>query len=181
MMTGTSFASTTMLVGNTTIESFADSNPAGNAQAFTYTAAASGNAGSVSVYVDSGTTATTLYAGLYSSSNGHPGTLLASGSKSSPQSSSWNTINFSTRPFVTAGKQYWIAVLSTGSQLNFRDRNVSSGTCTETSPQGNLTGLPSAWSPGVQWSLCSLSAFVSSVATATTAAPSPERPRRAAP
>ena len=79
------------LVGNSTVESGSDANPSGSAQAWSFTASASGTAGAISFYVDTGNTAPALTLGLYSDSNGSPGTLLDSATVSSPQSAAWNT------------------------------------------------------------------------------------------
>src|SRR5262249_7880648 len=107
---------TQLLGNNSTTGSAADSNPAGDAEAFKYTATASGQAGTLSFYVDTGTTATALKVGLYADASGKPGALLASGTLSSPGTAGWKSITLGSNPSVTAGTPYWIALLGTGGQ-----------------------------------------------------------------
>src|ERR1700730_3509329 len=73
-----------VLLGDQAVELKADSNAAGQAEAYQTTASASGTVTKLSVYVDTGSTATKLIAGVYGDAGGHPGTLLAQGSLTSP-------------------------------------------------------------------------------------------------
>ena len=147
-----------MLFGDRTVESLADSNPAGMAEAFPFTAATSGQALTLSVYVDSHTKATKMMAGLYSDANGHPGALLASGSWSTPQTGNWDTVSLPSTG-VTSGQSYWLAILGTGGASYFRDR--SSGPCSsETSSQTTLKSLPSSWKSGRTWQTCPVSMYI---------------------
>lgn len=113
-------ASPTTLLGSTAVGPTADYNPAGEAEAFPFTATATGEAVLAHVYVDSGNTATDLKVGLYSDDNGSASALLATGDLPSPNSSAWNTVSISGDQIV-AGTQYWIALLGTGGTLTFRD------------------------------------------------------------
>ena len=106
---------------------YADSNSAGVAQAFYYTASNSGNASDIDLYVNGGSTATAVVAGLYSDASGKPGTRLASGSLASPKAQTWNDIKFSSTTAVTQGTKYWIAILGTGGTLTYLD-TTGSGT-----------------------------------------------------
>ncbi|HWF52291.1 MAG TPA: hypothetical protein VG294_16745 [Solirubrobacteraceae bacterium] len=169
-MTGTSLASTTLL-GKTSVQSLADNDAAGSAEAFRYTAAASGNAGSISFYVDAGSSAKSVTAGIYSNSSGHAKTLLATGTISGPKSSSWNIVGLNSSPSLTAGQTYWVAVLGLGGTLNFRDIDPGSGNCSQNSAQSTLSNLPATWSTGVSWTTCTVSAYVS--ASASSPAPPP--------
>jgi hypothetical protein len=72
------------LVGDSNVESNADSDPAGAPEAFQYAATASGSAHRIHVYLDQSSAATTIVAGLYRDNNGTPGTLLAQGSLATP-------------------------------------------------------------------------------------------------
>src|SRR5690349_7280317 len=92
-----------VLLGDTAVEATADSDAAGTAEAFRTTAATAGTVVSLTVYVDAGSTATTLVAGLYADASGHPGALLGSGSLAAPASASWNTVTLPSAPAVTAG------------------------------------------------------------------------------
>jgi hypothetical protein len=173
VMTGTSLASTTILVGKTSVQSLPDNDAAGSAEAFRYTAAASGNAGAISVYVDSGSAATNLIAGIYSNTSGHPGTLLGAGSLALPTASSWNTINFHSYPALTAGQTYWLAVLGTGGTLNFRDTDPGRGSCSQNSAETTLSSLATTWSSGPTWTTCSVSAYVTMASTTPPPMPGP--------
>lgn len=148
-----------LLLGSKGIQSTADNDAAGSPEAFRYTAVASGPASTISLYLDKGSAATTVSAGIYSDNNGKPGTLLASGSISAPVSATWNTIGLNSQPNITKGTTYWIALLGTGGRVKFRD--ASSGTCSQ-SPAGSHTGLPASWSSKQVWPTCTLSAYVTS-------------------
>jgi hypothetical protein len=154
-------AANTLLLGAATVQGLADSNPTGDAEAFTYVAAASGSARTLSFYVDSGSAATTLEVGVYADSGGRPGTLLTSGTISSPKSAAWNTAILSSNPTLSAGTRYWIGLLGTGGQLNYRDG--ATGSCSQSNSASGLTSLPPTWSTGIAWPTCDLSAYVSSV------------------
>ncbi|WP_091756959.1 Ig-like domain-containing protein [Pedococcus cremeus] len=156
----------TQLLGLNTIQGSADSDAAGEAEAFRSTATASGQAGSLTLYVDSGSGATTLKVGVYSDTSGRPGTLLASGSLSAPRSAAWNTVVLSPNPTLSSGTPYWVALLGTGGQINYRD--TSTGSCSQSNATTGLSNLPSTWSPGTTWPTCNLSAYVSATAPDTT-------------
>jgi len=186
-----SAASATTLVGDGAVESTSDSNPSSQAQAWPYTASASGTAGAISFYVGTGNTARGLRLGLYSDSNGSPGTLLDSGSVSSPRSGAWNTAKLSGGVAITSGAKYWLAALGTGGgKFTFRDRAGGTGCTTLVSSQSNLTALPTSFSPGESWQgYCPGSFYVNGTATnaggstpsssgptATVTAPAPAAP-----
>ena len=65
-----------LMLGSSSLQPNADSSSAGSAEAFQFTAAATGTVHSFSLYVSSGTTAKSILVGLYSNSSGSPGTLL---------------------------------------------------------------------------------------------------------
>ena len=96
-----------MLLGDQTIESLVNGLPSGTAEGYQMTAAASGTLNSLSVYVDASTSATNLLVGMYSDSNGHPGTLLTSGSTAQFKKAGWNTIPVPPIA-ITAGSKYWV-------------------------------------------------------------------------
>src|SRR5262245_14852662 len=87
-----SAAASSFLVGKQQVQSAPDSSPAGMAQAFSYTARASGTTSDIDLYVNTGTTATKVLVGVYSDSSGKPGSLLASGSMGSPLAGAWNDV-----------------------------------------------------------------------------------------
>jgi hypothetical protein len=150
--------SSQLLVGDTATESQVDTNPNGMAEAFQTTAVASGTLGTLSVYLDPSSTATTVAVGLYSDSGGNPGTLLSQGSTNSPKAGTFNIFAMPAANIVK-GTNYWIAILSTGNgTILFRDRN--SGPClSQGSAQSTLTSLPTLWSSGSLYTDCPISAF----------------------
>lgn len=127
-----------------------DNNTAGRAQAYRYTASATGSAVHVRVYVNSGNTATSLKAGIYSGTSA-PTTLRVQGSTSVLAVGQWADVTIPTTT-LTSGTQYWIAILGTGGTLHFRDGNSPNGGLSFGSSQSNLTSLPVTWSNGPNWS-----------------------------
>jgi outer membrane protein assembly factor BamB len=154
----------TVLLGNQTLEAHVDQNVAGSAEAFRTSATAAGTIGSLSVYVDSTSTATTLVAGIYADQGGHPGTLLGQGSVASPAKGAWVTVPVAGGASVTAGSSYWIAVLSPSGAgtLKFRDRSNGAG-ASEASTSTSLSSLPGTWSSGARYTDGPLSAYATSV------------------
>jgi hypothetical protein len=142
-------ATGTFLLGDQTVEPSVDFNPAGMAEAFRAPASVAGTVTALRVFVDAGSTATSLVAGLYSDAGGHPGTLLAQGTLGTLTNGALNTVPVPATP-VTAGTTYWIAILGPAGSgtLRFRDRCCGGGQPAETSSQTTLTSLPAAWSTG---------------------------------
>jgi hypothetical protein len=171
-LAGSALASTTLL-GNTSVAGGADNDAAGSAEAFRFTAAGSGQLGTASVYVDSGTDAKNLMVGVYSDRGGTPGTLLASGVEATPGARKWNQISLSSGAAVAKGTTYWLAVLSTGGTIAFRDSEPSGQWgCSQNSSSVTWSTLAQTWSPGVSWPTCGISAYVS----AGTSTPPPPPP-----
>jgi PKD repeat protein len=132
------------IMGNENVEPWADYRAQGIAEAFRTVAEKTGSVSQVKVYLDAGSTATELVAGIYTNRYGHPRTLLAQGKSGSLKPGEWNSVSIPAAS-VTAGQSYWIAVLGTKGQAGFRDR-VGSGTgVMETSASTTLTTLPSRW------------------------------------
>ena len=153
-----------VLLGAQAKESKVASIAAGSTRAFTFTGAVTGNATSITVFVDGQNRASKLIAGLYTDRSGHPGSLLASGA-AAPTSGAWNTVAIGAA--VSTGTKYWLAVLGTGGRLYVRQG--TGGPCqSETSTQLHLTKLPSSWTRGAQTTDCPISAYVRG-----SAAPSP--------
>jgi hypothetical protein len=149
----------TILFGNQTIETSVDSNANGKAEAFQTTATATGSLTSITFYLDTSSTASKVYVGLYSNgSTGHPQTLLTQGSTTQPIKGAWNTIAVPAAA-VNSGTSYWIGILGTTSgKMYFRDR--SRGTCkSESSSQSSLTSLPATWITGSAYTDCPVSAY----------------------
>jgi hypothetical protein len=148
-----------MLVGVQTIGGNQDSNSAGMAEAFQYTAAASGSVAKLSVYIDSSSTATQVVVGLYTNNaSNNPGSLLTQATIVSPVKGAWNMVSVPAAS-VTASTKYWIAVLGPANSGVVRFRDIASGARAQTSSQSNLTSLPAMWTPGVTYLNSPMSAY----------------------
>jgi hypothetical protein len=146
-----------LLVGDKNIESTVDHNPAGAAEAFQYTAGASGTVNKLSVYIDAGSTATQVVVGLYgTAASGNPGALLAQGTIANPINGAWNAVTIPAVT-ITSGTKYWIAVLGPSGTIQFRDKPA--GGKSQTSAQANLATLPDTWTPGTAATNAPLSAY----------------------
>jgi hypothetical protein len=146
------------LLGDEAIESSRDFLSAGQAEAFSLVARASGAAGAVHLYIDSHNRARTIVVGLYSNAGGHPGLLLSSGSGPASAAGAWTTVSVTPTP-LTSATTYWLAILGEGGALRYRDR--ATGPCSsQTSAQTDLAALPAAWTPGSVYSDCPVSAYV---------------------
>ena len=144
---GVSSATGTVLLGDQVVEPKSDSNPAGVAEAFQTTAVASGTVATLTVYVNTGSTASSLVAGLYADAGGHPGALLSQGTLNAPTAGAWNDVPLLGVP-VVSGTPYWVALLAPSGTLAFRDRCCGGGTAAETSSQTTLSALPASWTTG---------------------------------
>ena len=116
----------------------------GVAEAYRAKAAVGGKVSSLEVFVDEGTSATRLTAGLYEDDGGRPGALLDAGSAAPAQG--WSTVALDAR--LVKGRQYWIGVLGSGGALKVRNHAGSGGGKRETSRKSGLTALPDAWKTG---------------------------------
>jgi hypothetical protein len=158
--TFTTSAQPVLLVGSSTVQSTPDSNTAGRAEAFQYTAAATGSVTTLYVYVDSGSTATKMVVGLYTDSANNPGSLLAQGTITSPVKGAWNSVRLTTPVAVTANANYWMALLGPSGSGTFKFRDIASGGGrAQTSSQSNLTTLPATWSRGTNYGNSPASAY----------------------
>ena len=171
------------LFGDRTVEAAVDSNRAGIAESFPFTSHTTGTARALRVYVAVRNRARTWIIGLYSNRKGRPGSLLASGTRSSPKPGRWNTVTLRPRVryfrsrTVHLGTTYWIAVLGRKGRLSFRYR--SGGLChsSTTSARRSLSALPRSWKTGRTSASCPISAYVSgAVSTHGHGKPSPPAP-----
>jgi hypothetical protein len=139
----------TVLFGEQSILASTDSNGGGSAEAFQYTATASGTLSSIKAYVDVSSISTRVVAGVYTDAFGHPGALIGQGTLNTALKGAWNTITVGGGS-ITAGNTYWIALLSPAGSgtLAFRDHCCGGAGPTETSSASNLTALPGSWSTG---------------------------------
>jgi hypothetical protein len=151
-----------MLLGEQSLQSNLDYNPAGMAEAFQYTATASGTVDRLYVYVDGSSTATKVVLGLYADgADGEPGALLAQATITAPLKGAWNAVAVPPTS-VAAGSNYWIAVLGPSGSGTVRFRDLSSGGGRAlTSMATNLTTLPATWSTGSTYDNSPMSAYAS--------------------
>jgi hypothetical protein len=171
VVAGANTTAANMLLGDEAVESLHGNLIAGQAEAFSFAAGPSGATGTVHVYIDSRNTARTLIVGLYTNAGGHPGSLLSTGSLSSPQAGAWDTAAVAPVQ-VVPGTTYWLVVLGRGGTLRYRDR--VRGPCkAETSAQTKLGALTAVWRAGTLHSTCPISAYVTPV-TATLPVGPPE-------
>ena len=155
-----------ILLGEQALESMVDHNLAGTIAAFAFRARRSGTAASINVYLATPDRATTLVAGLYSSSHGQPRSLLTSGLLRSPRAGAWNSVAVRSAS-LRSGRTYWLAVLGRGGAIYFRDRD--GGLCTgERSSRRELRSLPGTWPAGPESHVCHISAYVKGSSGANT-------------
>ncbi len=146
-----------VLLGDQAIEAASDSNTGGRAEAFRATATSTGAVSRLSVYVGSGSTATTVVVGLYADAAGKPGALLTQAAVTTAARGAWVDVPVPSAA-VTNGSTYWIALLSPlgGGTLQFRDKP---GGASETSASSSLTALPATWATGVRYTDGPVSAY----------------------
>ena len=148
---GSGQTSSTTMFGDPTIESMVNSMPSGTAEGYQITASSTGTLNTLSVYADTATTATTLFVGLYSDSNGHPGTLLTSSSTAKFQKAAWNSIPVAPVG-INAGTKYWLSLLGTGGTVRFRQKQGAGGWVDELNSVNTLASLPAKWTSGTVYS-----------------------------
>lgn len=156
----------TPLFGDTATEQNREQQPAGVAEAFRYTATTSGTTNQIGLYLDAGSTAPQVVVGLYSDSSGNPGSLLATGTLSSPVAGAWNLVTIPGTA-ISANTPYWIAILDPGSTGAVSFRDTAAGGASVTSSSSALTSLPATWSSGSTSSTSPLSAYVALVGGTT--------------
>ena len=151
-----------MPVGDQALETHVDSNSAGVAEAFHFTATTTGVLDHLSVYLDRTSKATRVVVGIYSGSASHPTALLAQAAVSAPTTAQWD-LAATTPVNVVKGQDYWIAILAPGGTgtVAFRDRCCGGGGsgATETSKSNSLTTLPASWTTGTRYSDGPFSAY----------------------
>jgi outer membrane protein assembly factor BamB len=153
-----------LVIGSQVITSGKDNNTAGQAEAFKATASTSASIVFITVYLDAGSAPAKLTAGLYTDKGGTPGTLLTQGTLNGPVSNAWNTIPVPGAQ-VTAGANYWIAILSPNGSGTVRFHDTWNSGRSETSAAKTLTALPSTWATGNVFNDSPLAAYVSGSGT----------------
>jgi chitodextrinase len=144
-----------VLLGEQQIAAANDGDEAGQAEAFRTTAMVSGDVTTVQLYLTAGTS---LDIGVYADDGGHPRALLNQALVTDLTPNAWNAVTLPATA-VTAGNNYWIAILgpSGTSALGFRD--TQGGGQSETSASESLTTLPATWSTGTVYQDGQLSAY----------------------
>jgi hypothetical protein len=137
----------TQLAGNSTVETHAEPIAVGRGQAWPATATATGIAGTMSIYLDSSSTAGELQVGLYANNTNKPGALLASGTTSGQSAGGWATVALSGSVAVVTGTPYWLGVMSNDPTVVVRDRQ--SGTCTAHAINTPLGAFPNTWTTDI--------------------------------
>jgi hypothetical protein len=143
---------TSRLLGSAALQPSEDTTSGGQAEAFQYEALADGTVRSISLYVNSGDSASTIVVGLYSSVSGapaHPGKLLTSATIDSPVANAWNSVNVAPVA-VEADTTYWLAALAPRGTLAVRDL-ANGGAPAQSSASESLGTLPSSWSSGATY------------------------------
>ncbi|MGZ4383981.1 MAG: hypothetical protein ACXVY3_05245 [Gaiellaceae bacterium] len=131
-----------LLLGASVLPKTPTSVPAGTAIAYKTTAVTKGDGSSLSVYVDSGSGATRLLAGLYADRGGSPGKLLAQASLK-PSAGKWNSVGIPSKTAkVVAGRPYWLALLGRGGKLVLRNTGLPAVARTTS----GAAALPASWS-----------------------------------
>lgn len=155
-----------VVLGVTDVQPNPDTNSAGTAEAFAFTASASGLADTLAIYLDATNQARSVILGLYDAAGaGAPASLLGQTTITAPRPGEWNsgTIPVAT---ITAGRQYWIAVLAPADAgaVVFRDQAANGGP-NQTSAETTLTQLPATWTAGNAYQNAPLSAYAALAAT----------------
>jgi hypothetical protein len=118
-------------------------------KAFRLLSPSAGTVDSLSVFVERGTTARTLTAGIYADDHNHPGALVAQGEVSRPEAGTWNAVSLPATA-VSSGQPYWIAIAGDHGRLVLRDQSHGGlgSQPAETSRSAAAGSLPATWSTG---------------------------------
>jgi Ca2+-binding RTX toxin-like protein len=167
-------ASNVFVFGSQSVQPKADSNTAGVAEAFKTSTASTGTVSNIRVFVDAGSTASSLVVGLYSNSGtNHPGTRLATGTLASPVAGQFNIVPLTTTASVTAGQTLWIAILGPAGTLRFRVTGGVGAGNSEVSSTTGLSAMPATWTSGASFTDGNLSAWAAGTVTVTPPPPPP--------
>jgi hypothetical protein len=123
----------------------------GTAEAYRTSAQGTGTIDRLNVYLETGTKATQLVAGVYADANGRPGELLATSDvEDTTAKGGWNPLPLP-RVEVEKGTRYWIAVLGVDGSIELRNECCGSSAGSEpseTSRSRVLKVLPQTWQRG---------------------------------
>ncbi len=160
-----------LLLGEEQVKAGSASLASGESEAFQFRARNSGVTSLVHVYVGIRSSATTLVAGVYSSTGVSPGTLLTTGTLHTVRGGGWDTIPVSSTE-LRAGSSYWLAVLGSGGSLRIREREQ--GSCSAASTSLRSLALASTWRTLTYGRTCPVSAFVTGSPTVSLEEPPAE-------
>ncbi len=149
-----------VILGDEALQPQRDFLTAGKSEAFRLRAHASGLAADARIYIDRKSTARTVVVGVYDNADDRPGSLLSTGSISSPLGGSWTTVPLAPTRLVST-RTYWLTILGEDGTLRFRDRRH--GQCrSDESAEASLNGLPASWHAGRTHAHthCSVSAYI---------------------
>jgi hypothetical protein len=159
----------TTLLGNTAIDERRTVISGGEAYAFQYTAASTGLASQVRLYVDTFDGARGVNVALYSDAAGQPGDVLAQGSIQRLFPASWNSVDLPATS-LTRGGSYWIAVLNPVGGGALGVRGASGNGSSRQALQPALIALPQSWISSPVSGTTALSVYVVQQAPAVTLA-----------
>jgi hypothetical protein len=149
-----------VLLGSEAVGTREDSNSVGLAEAFQYTATASGPVGRAYVRLGHYSSAKRLAVGLYADAAGAPGALLTQGTIDPVVNDAWNGVSLPPVDLI-AGERYWIALLVPATESwRIAFVETTAGGVAQTSGQSDLGALPGVWMPGTTYTGASLSAYV---------------------
>jgi hypothetical protein len=140
------------LLGTRALGSGSSTLTAGLPEAYRAESSGSGTVDSLEVYVESGSSANWLVAGIYSNYHNHPDLLLATGEVriNRKRTAGWETVDIGSVK-LAKGTKYWIAVLGIGGELNVRNYDGANGFSpseTYKRTKGDAAALPTAWKTG---------------------------------
>ena len=154
------------LIGDDTVQPDQVTLRGGEASAFQFVAAQSGQASAVRLYVDAGSTAPVVRVAMYSDQGGAPGAILAQGSAPS-LIPGWVPVIVPSVG-VVQGARYWIAVLNPLGTASLNLRQTTLGGSSISSAQTSLAAFPQPFVTGVAGARSPLSVSVVQVPPAVT-------------
>jgi hypothetical protein len=132
------------VAGDQNVEPAVEYSQAGAIRAFQVAPQQTKMVTNIQVYLDAGSTANNLKAGIYSANtDGRPLQLLTNGSSTALKAGAWNSIPITPQSLM-AGKTYWIGIRGASGSLYLRGQPGKDTGLTETG--FSRSGLPTAWS-----------------------------------
>ena len=160
--------SVTMLGSRSVARSVAR-QPAGRAEAFSYTAKSSGKATAIGLYVDSRARDAGLRVAIYSNFHNRPGVRLTRGSRQRPRTHAWDAISIQAIQLV-AQHHYWLVVLPSRGKVALRYRRTRACAAADRH-RVKLAGFPHRWGTRAAAPGCQISAYVGGAQTPGSSSP----------